>query len=81
MFVVGPTQFNVPSNICIPPTLMKFFIFRVYPEICALLGFTDKILLCVVELKVITAPDKTFNEMGTSPTLFTKSIKGILSGC
>jgi hypothetical protein len=55
--------------------------FRVYPEIFVLLGFTDNILLCVVELKVTTAPDKTFNEMGTSPTLFIKSIKGILSGC
>jgi hypothetical protein len=60
---------------------MKFLIFNVNPEICALLGFTDNILLCVVELKVTTAPDKTFNEMGTSPTLFIKSINGILSGC
>jgi hypothetical protein len=60
---------------------MKFLIFNVNPEICVLLGFTDNILLCVAELKVTTAPDKTFNEMGTSPTLFIKSIKGILSGC
>ena len=55
--------------------------FRVYPETSVSVGFIDKILLCVEELKVTTAPDKTFNEMGKSPTLFTKSIKGILSGC
>jgi hypothetical protein len=60
---------------------MKFLIFKVYPEILVFEGLTDNILLCVAELKVTTAPDKTFNEMGTSPTLFIKSIKGILSGC